>query len=542
MIRAEWMLDAIQFAYLFPFHIALNREMQIVQLGLSIGKCCPGLAIGDSFIERFQVLNPDDAGDFDSYLENRCLLFVVKDRQGETKLRGQISPSANPDVLFFLGSPWVAGNISLKDYGLTMLDFALHDSTVDLLQVLQATKTALTETKVVSKRLSDQKKELIVARDLAEAANRSKSQFLANMSHELRTPLNAIIGFSQMLAMPMLGELTERQTQYNQNIYSSANHLLNIINDILDLAKIETGNLELDYQHCHIQTIFADTRTLIQPLADERSIDLILDLQNDLPRVYLDPAKLKQILINLMGNSVKFTPAEGHIKGSCHLLPVGDQQLIKIEVVDSGCGMLPSKLELIFDEFAQVNESMTRASEGTGLGLALVRRLVGMHGGCIWAKSPVSDGAGTAMTILLPLDPEAGIKAASYQDNGPACLVFDHEEGHLTQLEALRASEALSIIEVNNRLDGFSRAMVHSPVLFLIAADPSQMEEDLLLLKQLRAIPNCQTTPIAIYSDDILPPDAQHYYKPLANHIFNQHNLGRLSKLIGDIEAKMAPA
>ena len=213
MSVAEWKLDAEQFAALFPFHIAMDREMTIVQLGRSIINCCHAVAVGNRFTDCFDILNPDDVDDFDSLLENRKLLVVIRCRATGAKLRGEVSPSDDPNVLFFLGSPWVAGNISLKDIGLTMLDFALHDSTVDLLQVVQATKTALTETRVISQKLAAQKKELIVARDLAEGANRSKSQFLANMSHELRTPLNAIIGFSQMLGMEHFGTLGERQAQ-----------------------------------------------------------------------------------------------------------------------------------------------------------------------------------------------------------------------------------------------------------------------------------------------------------------------------------------
>ncbi len=543
MRAAEWTLNSTQFADLFPFHIAMNRELQIVQTGMSLGKCCAGLQSGDLLTERFQILNPDDAVDFDSFLEHRHMLFVLKDRLGDAKLRGQISPSEDPNILFFLGSPWLAGNIRLQDIGLSMPDFALYDSTVDLLQVVQATKTALTETKVVSRRLADQKKELVVARDLAEAANRAKSQFLANMSHELRTPLNAIIGFSQMLGMPVMGELNERQTQYNKNIYSSANHLLNIINDILDLAKIEAGRLEPVFAECQLQPIFEETRSLVKPLAIERDVEIILELEEDLPRVKVDAAKLKQILINLMGNSVKFTAAGGFIKSICQLLQVSRQQLLKIDVIDSGCGIDPAKLETVFDEFAQVNESMTRASEGTGLGLALVRRLVTMHGGCIWAKSPVNAAGGTAMTILLPLDAGFNKDASMVFDNAAStCLIFDQAESRPDQLEFIRTSEDLTFIEVENRLDGFGRALLSPPALFLIAINPDAVEDDLLLIKQLRAIPNCKKTPLAIYSDEGLQPDVQHRYKPLVDLIFHQQSLERLESLISDIRSTMAPA
>ena len=287
---------------------------------------------------------------------------------------------------------------------------------------------------------------------------------------------------------------------YNENIYNSANHLLNIINDILDLAKIEAGRQELVLSLFEMEPIFQETMTLIRPLAQKRNVKLVLDVEGNLPSVKLEAAKIKQILINLMSNAVKFTEAEGTVKLHSKLIEEDGRQLLYIEVADTGCGISVEKLEVIFDEFAQVNESMTRASEGTGLGLALVRRLLEMHGGCVWAESDGMPGKGTAMKILLPLEVSQSTAGA---DARPACFLIDSQQIGLRDLPAYEECEGIDLMSFQERFDYMKAVMMNRPAAIVFAAEPEAVEENILRLKQLRAIPEAQQIPIALYSEEL---------------------------------------
>jgi len=230
-----------------------------------------------------------------------------------------------------------------------------------------------------------------------DAANRHKSEFLANMSHELRTPLNAIIGFSDVLKERMFGELNDKQAEYIEDIHSSGRHLLALINDILDLSKIEAGRMELHQSRFELRSALDTALILVRERALRRRIDLRLDLQADAGYVTADPQKIKQVLVNLLSNAVKFTPEGGTVTISARSAPAA----VEIVVRDTGVGIAESDQALIFEKFRQVHGIDGLAREGTGLGLALARQYVQMHGGTIRVES--APGAGSTFTVTLPV-------------------------------------------------------------------------------------------------------------------------------------------
>ena len=232
-----------------------------------------------------------------------------------------------------------------------------------------------------------------------EIANRHKSEFLANMSHELRTPLNAIIGFSEVLLKRMFGPLNEKQDEYLQDVLSSGRHLLSLINDILDLSKVEAGRMELDLAPFNLPLALDNALTLVRERAMRHGIRLELEVGAGVGDMVADERKIKQILLNLLSNAVKFTPEGGRVGVRAERA----NGTVEISVSDTGIGISPEDQEAIFEEFRQVGTDYARKREGTGLGLTLARKFVELHGGRLWVKSLV--GQGSTFTFALPERP-----------------------------------------------------------------------------------------------------------------------------------------
>jgi signal transduction histidine kinase len=230
-----------------------------------------------------------------------------------------------------------------------------------------------------------------------EAASRHKSEFLANMSHELRTPLNAVIGFSEVLQERMFGELNDKQMEYVHDIHASGKHLLSLINDILDLSKIEAGRVELEPSTFHLPSSLEGTLTLVRERATRHGITVGLTMDDKLGEIVADERKVRQILLNLLSNAVKFTPDGGRVDVRADAV----DSAVQIAVRDTGIGIAPEDQELIFEEFRQVGNDLFRKREGTGLGLTLARKFVELHGGRIWVQSEL--GQGSTFIFTLPL-------------------------------------------------------------------------------------------------------------------------------------------
>jgi two-component system, NtrC family, sensor kinase len=229
-----------------------------------------------------------------------------------------------------------------------------------------------------------------------EAASQHKSEFLANMSHELRTPLNAVIGFSEVLRDRMFGDLNEKQEEYLNDIHASGQHLLSLINDILDLSKIEAGRMELELTDFDLPTAIENALTLVRERAGRRGIALHQATDEALGQIRGDERKIKQALLNLLSNAIKFTPDGGRIDVRAKAVDGS----VEVSVSDTGVGIAPEDQEAIFEEFRQVGTADKKV-EGTGLGLAVSRKFVELHGGRIWVQSQV--GTGSTFTFTIPV-------------------------------------------------------------------------------------------------------------------------------------------
>jgi RNA polymerase sigma factor (sigma-70 family) len=229
-----------------------------------------------------------------------------------------------------------------------------------------------------------------------EVASQHKSEFLANMSHELRTPLNAIIGFSEVLTDRLFGELNEKQEEYLNDIYASGTHLLSLINDILDLSKIEAGRMELELTDFDLPTAIENALMLVRERAGRRSIALQTNLDDRLGQIQADERKVRQVILNLLSNAIKFTPEGGRIDVGAVLT----DGFVAVSVRDTGIGIALDDQEKVFEEFRQVGASAKKI-EGTGLGLTLCRKFVELHGGKIWVQSEL--GVGSTFTFSIPL-------------------------------------------------------------------------------------------------------------------------------------------
>jgi signal transduction histidine kinase len=229
-----------------------------------------------------------------------------------------------------------------------------------------------------------------------EAASQHKSEFLANMSHELRTPLNAIIGFSEVLNERMFGDLNEKQDEYLKDIHASGTHLLSLINDILDLSKIEAGRMELELTDFHLPSAIDSALTLVRERATRRGITLAPAVDGGVGPLRADERKVRQVLLNLLSNAIKFTPEGGRIE----VRAARENGAVEVSVSDTGIGIAPEDREAVFEEFRQVGSSAAR-QQGTGLGLTLCRKFIELHGGKIWVTSAL--GAGSTFTFRLPI-------------------------------------------------------------------------------------------------------------------------------------------
>jgi len=249
--------------------------------------------------------------------------------------------------------------------------------------------------------LVEQDRKLQIAVNELQEISQHKSQFLANVSHELRTPLNSIIGFAQVLQKEFYGPLTENQSRYVTYILTSGQHLLGVINDILDLSKVEAGKMELDLSRFSLKTLLTNAIVMFREKALRHKLTISLDVSNDIGDITADEQKLKQVLFNLLSNAIKFTPDLGDIRISARLATIEHKDYVEIAIADTGIGIPPSEHERIFEPFAQLGGDYVRKNQGTGLGLSLVRRLTELHGGWIRVESE-GEGKGSTFYCVFP--------------------------------------------------------------------------------------------------------------------------------------------
>lgn len=251
-------------------------------------------------------------------------------------------------------------------------------------------------------KVEERTRELAEAKLAAESASKAKSDFLANMSHELRTPLNSVIGFSQALGDELAGPVNKEQREYLNDILESGRHLLTIINELLDLAKIESGKIELDYTEVDVTELVDKSVLIFKERSLQHNIPIEVSLSPEVETVECDFTRLRQIIINLLGNALKFTFDGGHVAvGACIINDDEGEKSLLVSVKDTGIGIKPEDQEKLFRPFAQLEPSLTKKYEGTGLGLVLSKNLVELHGGKIWIES--SEGKGSTFSFTVPV-------------------------------------------------------------------------------------------------------------------------------------------
>ncbi|MBI1879800.1 MAG: hypothetical protein HYR94_16520 [Chloroflexi bacterium] len=274
---------------------------------------------------------------------------------------------------------------------------------------VSAVSSQLTDLVTAQQRIAELEEELAQTKqELAEAkrhlrqADSLKSEFIATVSHELRTPLNSIIGFAKLLLKQKIGPLNPIQQTDLSVIYDSAQHLLSLVNDILDLSKIEAGKIRLDPEWISVEEIIVGVMASTIILIEGKPIELKDEIEPNLPRVYVDRGRIRQVVINILSNAAKFTDA-GSITMRIYKMNKNDQDFICFSVKDTGIGIAPEDMDKVFEAFRQIDSSVARRAEGTGLGMPISYRLVALHGGELWVKSQV--GQGSAFSFTIPLQP-----------------------------------------------------------------------------------------------------------------------------------------
>ncbi|HYO83195.1 MAG TPA: ATP-binding protein [Bryobacteraceae bacterium] len=333
--------------------------------------------------------------------------LVIKDAMADSRFADNPFVTSDPCIRFYAGAPLIApsgarlGTFCVIDRA-PRPDFTsehvenLRDFAAIVVEELELRKTGR-ELLEAHATLTEREQELREQTRRAEEVSRLKSEFLANMSHELRTPLNGIIGFSELLADGKGGELTDRQQRFLNNILVSSRHLLHLINDLLDLAKIEAGRLELHPQSTSARTLVGEVIGSVQSLAGAKNIDLIADVSEAAEDLYVDPARFKQVIYNYVSNAIKFTPESGQVHVNVSREPSG---AIRVDVTDTGIGIADEQIATLFQRFHQLDSGPAKRYGGTGLGLALVKKLIEQQNGRVEVQSTPSNGS--RFSAVLP--------------------------------------------------------------------------------------------------------------------------------------------
>lgn len=363
-------------------------------------------------------------------------------------------------------------------------------------------------------------------------ATRLKDEFLANMSHELRTPLNAILGMTEGLQDAVFGEINPLQLKALKTIERSSNHLLELINDILDLAKIEAGQVTLECSTTKINQLCQSSLVFIRQQALKKQIQLQVTIPSGLPDLWVDERRMRQVLINLLTNAVKFTPEGGSITLEVSLVPpTATKSLVEIQfaVIDTGIGIAPENITKLFQPFIQVDSALNRQYQGTGLGLSLVKRIVEMHGGAVGLQSQV--GVGSRFTITLPLtevsppftplEADAALEfplpeAAAIAWAAPCILLAEDNEANIETMVSYLTAKGYQVIVANRGQDVVALAQSERPDLILMDVQMPEVD-GLEAIQQIRSNPDLAKLPIVALTALAMADDRERCLKAGAN-------------------------
>jgi PAS domain S-box-containing protein len=380
-------------------------------------------------------------------------------------------------------------------------------------------------------------------------ANRAKDEFLANMSHELRTPLNSVLGFSESLLEGVRGPMEERQKQAVELIHSSGEHLLGLINDVLDVSKIDAGKFEIRPEVVSVNEICQSSLMFIKQLANKKSITVEYSVQPALATMHVDPKRLKQILVNLLNNAVKFTPEKGKV--SLEVLADTEKKLMRFSISDTGIGIKPDDLEKLFKPFVQLDSSLSRQYEGTGLGLMLVKQLAELHGGTVQVQSEI--GTGSCFIVELPWDEkenalDAGLfveegeneksipvtPSRSIENNRKRILLAEDNDANILMVRDYLENHGYQISVAHHGVEALEKAVEISPDLILMDIQMPKMD-GLEATRRLRSMPEFATLPIIALTAFAMPGDQERCLEAGANeYLAKPVSLKRLLNLISE--------
>ncbi|WP_445260507.1 PAS domain-containing hybrid sensor histidine kinase/response regulator [Pseudanabaena sp. UWO311] len=367
--------------------------------------------------------------------------------------------------------------------------------------------------------ISDRKQaeaQLQLANEELMRATRLKDEFLANMSHELRTPLNSILGMTEILQEEIFGSINERQLKSLQTIEHSSTHLLALINDILDVAKIESGQVTLDLSSTSIESLCKSSLSFIKQQALTKRIQLTLRVPKNLPEILLDERRIRQVLINLLNNAVKFTLEGGtitlevaQVKLDIGATNLTTQNYLKISVIDTGIGISAENIQKLFQPFVQIDSALNRQYTGTGLGLALVKRIVELHGGSIELTSEL--GVGSRFVINLPFNTGAPILEVQTEYDltdqsrtsqsqpeslsSPLILIAEDNEANIGTFSSYLTAKGYRLVFATDGQQAIDRTKEHHPDLILMDIQMPVID-GLTAIKQIRLDPNLADIPI----------------------------------------------
>jgi signal transduction histidine kinase/ActR/RegA family two-component response regulator len=419
----------------------------------------------------------------------------------------------------------------------------------EILERRRAEAALAEERALLAERISERTAELSAANiELARAA-RLKDEFLASMSHELRTPLNGILGMTETLQEEIYGPLNERQLKALQRVEESGRHLLALINDILDLSKIEAGKFDLQIGPTPLEAVCEASLRLIKQEAHKKRLKIAASIDASVTTIQADKRRLKQILVNLLSNAVKFTPAGGQI--GLEVVGLPDLQVVHLTVWDQGIGIAPEDMDRLFKPFVQLDSTLARQYEGSGLGLALVYRMVEMHGGSVTAESEI--GQGSRFTVSLPW--QAGDALETMDENedqpklpameqathspdpgGPVVLLVEDNEVLIETVVDYLQNKGYRLIVAQNGENAIAQASLKQPDLILMDIQMPGMD-GLEATRRLRADPTLAAIPIIALTALAMPGDRERCLEAGANEYLSKPV--SLKRMVAVIETQL---